>query len=207
MRTIRAATLVVAVISLVAWQTAHGTMRGQAYAVSITASTIKSEDTGPETSILRKGSLTTPQFINAMRGRDPGASVPANERLALELIFVPEREEPYVLLAVYDTVGQTNLAVAGLFLTTGTFEEPKGKGFVAMVGEIDTTGIIAGGWLSVVAKASVSRVGDEPVLTSLSGNLQGVLEVVEDMDTAMLTITKGKLVLTGTLGPVNIDPD
>jgi hypothetical protein len=197
---------VITLASLMGWTTASAQVVGKVYGVSMSGSLVESEEVAPEVDKLVKGAFTTQNIINVARGRSPEAATPANEKLAMELFFPNAEDNPVCLLAVFDTVGQSNLVVIAQFMVSGAFDSEKGKGYIALVGTINSVGNFTGGWLSIIAKATLNFSGNEPVLTAFSGALQGTFEGLDDEEDDFEVIApKGKVALTGELGTTTLN--
>ncbi|MCG3149617.1 MAG: hypothetical protein PCFJNLEI_03082 [Verrucomicrobiae bacterium] len=171
---------------------------GQVYEISLAGSVIGDDDASP---VPFKDKVTTAALLNLARGRAPEASVPANEKLALELFFIGD-SEPVVLLAVFDTAGQSNLIVIAELMVRGVFEEVKGKGYLALAGGFDSAGWLGESWLAMTGKATINPDSSVQALVSFSGALQGAFEGNDGEGDFSIIITKGKVTLGAKIGAI-----
>jgi hypothetical protein len=175
---------------------------GQVYGISLSGGVVIPTSISTNQEIVLKGSFTSGTIVSLARGYAPTLQTPPNERLALVFAFNSEGS-PAIQLVVFDTNGQSNLAVVAEDLKAGgAIDSAKGKGTVAIGGFINPVGYLTGGWLAMTGKATVSGTGADTTIESFSGNaVQGVFDGhnVEDFEAI---VTKGKAKLTGKLGTV-----
>lgn len=191
------------IVGLLGWSTAPAQTTGQVYEITVQASYVYSEPSAVDTNedVLVRGMFNSAVIINAARGRNIAAQVPANEKLALVLVFGDDVRTAGALI-VYDTNGRSNLVTICELVVFGAFDTVKDAGFIAMVGEIGRAGALRGGWLALSGKARVEEtIPTAPALAFKGNAVQGMVRGDNDDE---LIITKGRFATVGRLGTLVI---
>ncbi|MEI6084947.1 MAG: hypothetical protein WCS70_11670, partial [Verrucomicrobiota bacterium] len=148
--------------------------------------------------IVVSGKFTTENIINLARGRATNGSVPANEKLALVVVFV-DNGDPFAELIVFDPNTQSNLTTICEMDLGGAIDSAKGKGTVALAGSVDSVGNFTKGWIAMTGKATITGMETPAPQLAFSGAIQALFRG-NDGDDFEVVVTKGKASTLGTIG-------
>jgi hypothetical protein len=177
----------------------HAQLTGQVYQITMAGGLLTTEEISPGTEVLVKDTFNTAAVINVARGRNAEAPVPANEKLAVVIVF---NDPPVGALVVYDSNAESILTEIARLDIGGAIDSAKGKGFVAMAGGINSTGQFSGGWIAMSGKATVTGFNTPAPQLSFSAAIQGVFRGSDGEDNFEVVVTKGKAAVVGRLGTV-----
>ncbi|HTS19832.1 MAG TPA: hypothetical protein VMP11_19810 [Verrucomicrobiae bacterium] len=177
---------------------------GTIYQITFNGSVVKKQDVSTNHWVVAKDTFTTARLTNLARGRTPDSAVPANEVLALVVFFDSDASNPTGAITVYDTTGQSNLAVVvNLQSMFGVVDSLKGKGYINLVGTIPAVGLLSGGWFAVTGSSTAANPTTAPRFTSFKGNaVQGEIAGNDGTKDFDILVTKGNLNLVRTLGTI-----
>ncbi|HUJ08474.1 MAG TPA: hypothetical protein VL171_00465 [Verrucomicrobiae bacterium] len=200
---------VAAVVCLLIGNSALAQSTGTVYQISLKGSLVKPKEVNSNHTAVATDTFTTGRLINLARGRSPEVTVPDNEKLALVLFFDSEGSNPTGGITVYDTAGQSNLAlVVEMQSLYGILDSVTGKGRMNMVGELQATGLLSGGWLAISGTAKATNPTTAPHFTMMTGStVEGEIAGNDGSKDFDVMITNGKLKLVGTLGTITITPE
>ena len=176
---------------------------GQVYEIALAGTLVQSISIGESTDIVAKFGVTGAQIINIARGRSPGSPVPANEKLAIVLVFEDEGN-PSGQLVVYDADGQSVLAVLANLDVSGAVDSSKGKGIIAIGGQVVPSGGFFDGWLAMTGKATVNNTSESQLVAFSANAVQGVFRGFDGENFFEVIVSKGKVKLLGQIGIVEI---
>jgi len=196
--------LIAGIVYLGGAQAGRAQLTGQVYQVSMSGSFVQSQTVNSNQEVVVKGSFISENIINVARGRSPDATVPANEKLALVVVFV-DSGDPICELIVYDSNTQSNLTTICEMDLGGAIDSAKGKGAIAMAGSIDNVGGFTKGWIAMAGKSTITGMDTTAPQIAFSGAIQALLRG-NDGEDFELVVTKGKARLLGTIGTLLIAP-
>ena len=193
------AVLVAVVLGLCGVQAARAqVVTGQVYEISLSGSASEVVTNSSSQDVVAKLTFTSAQLINLARGRDAGSVVPANEKLAVVIVFV-ESGDPSGSLIVYDTQSQSNLVTLADLDLGGAIDSIKHKGVVGMAGSLNNAGSFSGGWVAFAGKATFSGVDPSAPDLAFSGTLLGLFRGNDGEDFEVIC-PKGKASVKTKLG-------
>lgn len=176
---------------------------GQVLEIAFAGTLVQSVSVSESADIVAKFSATGAQIINIARGRNPLSLVPANEKLAIMLVFT-DQGNPSGQLVVFDTAEQVILTVIANIDVSGAIDSAHGKGIVAMNGSVTESGGFFGGWLAITGKATVDNASDSKLVAFNSNAVQGVFRGFDGENFFELIVSKGKVKMLGKIGVVVI---